>query len=476
MMQLRPANLRARLTFWYLTVFGGILVLYAAGTSTLVYFGLREFLDDDLVEDIERTAPLIQFAPDGTVRLAAAVPETTDPDQREELYIEIRSPDGRILYRNDKLGRLSLGSAPFHDEGLSGYSERSMRLPNGTTIRLASRLHHVGNQSVLIRIGKSEELLGREFREVLSVLMLGLPIALALGGLAGYGFARRILAPIGTMANRAEQITAERLNERLPIENPQDELGHLARVFNETLTRLETSFEQLRRFTSDASHELRTPLTAIRSVGEVGLQRGGTTADYREVIGSMLEEVNRLTRMVESLLTLSRADAGTVQLQRAPISLLAVARDAAGLLDVLADEKRQRLSVEGDASLAVNGDRMFLRQAALNLIDNAIKYSPAGANISVRVRRHADQAVFEVADDGPGIAAEHRSHIFDRFYRVDKARSRETGGAGLGLAITRWAVEAHGGTIAVDSSNGDQGATFRIVLPLASSEKIAAAS
>src|SRR5438876_4414665 len=170
------------------------------------------------------------------------------------------------------------------------------------------------------------------------------------------------------MSERARSINAERLNDRLPVDNPDDELGRLATVFNDTLTRLENSFEQLRRFTADASHELRTPLTAIRSVGEVGLQSGGSVADYREVIGSMLEETNRLTRMVESLLTLSRADAGTVQLQLLPISVLAVVREAAGLLEVLAEEKRQKLTVEGEASLTVNGDRVFLRQAALNLI------------------------------------------------------------------------------------------------------------
>ena len=316
----------------------------------------------------------------------------------------------------------------------------------------------------------------REFREVLFVLVLGLPIALAVAGLAGYGFARRILAPLGAMAKRAEQITAERLHERLPVENPQDELGHLARVFNETLTRLEISFEQLRRFTADASHELRTPLTAIRSVGEVGLQSARSIADYREVIGSMLEETNRLTRMVESLLTLSRADAGTVQLQRVPLSLFAIAREAAGLLEVLAEEKRQKLMVEGEASLMVNGDRMFLRQAVLNLIDNAIKYSPAGGNISVRVRCEGDRCVLEVADDGPGVPAEHSGLVFNRFYRVDRARSRDAGGAGLGLAITRWAVEAHGGTIAVESSSEDVGATFRVLLPLAGGEKFVGVS
>lgn len=463
----RRANLRARLTWWYLTVFGLILVLYVAGTSTFLYFGLRQFLDDDIGEDIERTESLVQLMPDGSVQLAAAVPAQEDPDKREALYIEILTPDGRILYRNEKIGTQQLGSAPFAGEGAGSYSARSERLADGSWIRLGSGVHRVSNRPVIIRIARSMEPLERQFREVLVAFILGLPVALALAGLAGYAFARRILAPLGAMANRADKITAERLHERLPVENPEDELGHLARVFNNTLARLEGSFEQLRRFTADASHELRTPLTAIRSVGEVGLQKDGSIAEYREVIGSMLEEANRLTRMVESLLTLSRADAGTVELRHTPLSVLDVARDAAGLLEVLAEEKRQRLSVQGDESVAVSGDRLFLRQATMNLIDNAIKYSPVGGNISVRVRREGDRAVLEVADDGPGVPVEHRGLVFDRFYRVDKARSREDGGAGLGLAITRWAVEAHGGTIAIQSPDDRQGATFRVLLPLA---------
>lgn len=467
-MRLRAVNVRTRLTIWYLVVFGGILILYVAGTSAFLYFGLRKSLDHDIVEDIERTEPLIQFAPDGALRLMRATEESADPDRPVEPYLEILSPDGRILYRNARLGKWTLGSAPLPNEGRVGYSERSALLPDGTEVRLASRLHEAGNRIVLIRIARSEEALQRQFRDVVSVLALGLPVVLALAGLVGYGFARRVLAPLGAMATRAEQITAERLNDRLPVENPNDELGHLARVFNDTLARLEYSFEQLRRFTADASHELRTPLTAIRSVGEVGLQRGGSAADYREVIGSMLEETNRLTRMVESLLTLSRADAGIVQLEHLPLPLLDLARDAAGFLEVLAEEKKQHLTVEGDRSVTLNGDRLFLRQAAINLIDNAIKYSPVGGEISIRVGRDGDQAVIEVTDQGPGIPPEHVDKVFDRFYRIDKARSREEGGTGLGLAITRWAVEAHGGTISVSTNQG-KGAAFILRFPLLAS-------
>jgi len=181
----------------------------------------------------------------------------------------------------------------------------------------------------------------------------------------------------------------------------------------------------------------------------------------------MLEEVDRLTRLAESLLSLSRADAGHIQLQREDMPLLRLAKEASSVVEVLAEEKRQSIDIEGDANLVVSADRLILRQAIINLLDNAIKYSPPGSHILVRVQGGGDKQVFlEVIDQGPGIPAEHQSYVFDRFFRVDKARTREWGGAGLGLSITRWAVEAHGGGITLESEKG-HGSTFRVSLPLA---------
>jgi len=340
-----------------------------------------------------------------------------------------------------------------------------MRLADGTRVRMAASIPSVDGRRVFLRVAHSEQALWQEMEEIVSVLLLVLPPALVLAGLSGFTLARKALAPIDAMAHTAERISAERLNERLPIENPEDELGHLARAFNATLARLEAAFDQLRRFTADASHELRTPLTAIRSVGEVALQTPKSATEYRDVIGSMLEETDRLTRLVDSLLTLSRADAGHIHVQRTDISLLGLAQEASSLVEVLAEEKQQRISVEGVPTLIVSGDRLILRQALINLIDNAIKYSPAEAEILVRVAAGKDnRLIVEVVDQGPGVPQEHRSRIFDRFYRVDSARSREWGGAGLGLAIARWAVEIHGGQITFQSVEG-QGSTFRVALP-----------
>jgi signal transduction histidine kinase len=251
----------------------------------------------------------------------------------------------------------------------------------------------------------------------------------------------------------------------LPVDNPNDELGRLATVFNQTLTRLELSFDQMRRFTSDASHELRTPLTALRSVGEIGLRGKREPAAYREIIGSMLEEVDRLSLLVDRLLTLSRADMGESILARDRVNLAELAEEVTAQLDVLAEEKQQSLKVDIVGASSCIGDRMVLRQALLNLVDNAIKYSPAGGQITVRVSTSAEgTAVLDVSDSGPGIPAEQQQRVFDRFYRVDSSRSRENGGTGLGLSIARWAVEVNGGQLTLENSNGP-GATFRITLP-----------
>ena len=278
--------------------------------------------------------------------------------------------------------------------------------------------------------------------------------------------ARRALRPIERMAERARSITADRLDDRLPIENPNDELGQLAVVFNDTLGRLERSFDQLRRFTADASHELRTPLTAIRSVGEVGLSEPHDTPAYRDIIGSMLEEAERLTKLVDSLLTLSRADAGQAVLQRDTVDLSELARRSWPSC-VCSPKKSDRwYRVEAIAPVFASADRLVLTQALVDLLDNAIKYSPDGSEIVIQVAAEGG-ACIDVKDEGPGISEEHRDRIFDRFYRVESARTRRSGGAGLGLAIAHWAVQANGGRLELRPAS-TPGSTFRITLPHAS--------
>jgi heavy metal sensor kinase len=462
---LRPKHVRTRLALWYVFALASVLVLSWGLTASFLFFQMRSQMDNYAVQDIETVEGLLYFDTHGRLILREDYHNHPESKQVLERLVEIRSADGSVLYRNERLGDQPLGGNPAPGEGEGGYSIRSARLAGGTTVRMASRRHTLEGRPILIRLGYSEQPIWTRFEELAIASLLALPVVLALVGLGGYVLAKRALAPLEAMARRAEEITSDRLQERLPTGEVGDELGHLARVFNNLLARLEQSFEQLRRFTSDASHELRTPLTAIRSVGEVALQKDGTREEYKDTIGSMLEEVNRLTALVDSLLTISRADAGRIQLHPSVFSAMDLAREAAGLFEVLVEEKGQRITVQGEEGVTLKGDRVFLRQALVNIIHNAVKHSPVGGTIFVGVHGEpAGSILLEVADSGPGIAPEHSARIFDRFYRVDESRSREAGGAGLGLSIAQWAVRVHGGDIHLRVTEGS-GCTFQISLP-----------
>jgi heavy metal sensor kinase len=409
---------------------------------------------------------MLTNSPNGQIKPDSEEGEAQEDKFRQGFLLEVWSSTGSLLYRSDALKGQPLGSAPVVASGLSPEPPRSFRLPSGMRVRALSRVHHLSNgYPVLVRLAVSEEPLWQEFWEMSTALGIMLPLILFGVVITGYLVAAKALKPVDSMAKRAAEITAEQLHERLKIDNPDDELGQLGVAFNTTLARLENSFDQLRRFTADASHELRTPLTAIWSVGEVSLHKPGDQKYYRDIIGSMLEETHRLTKLVDSLLTMSRADAGRVQPHLTETRLFDLARESVNLLEVLAEEKQQTLRVEGDATVTVMADQTILRQALINLIDNAVKYSPTRGEIRVRVTNNEGFAYIEVQDSGPGIPPEHRGRIFERFYRVDKARTRAEGGSGLGLSIAQWAVTIHKGTIEVQS-DPSVGSTFCIRLPI----------
>jgi heavy metal sensor kinase len=461
----RPKRVRTRLTLWYALVLASVLVVYVAGASLVLVWQMKDQINRQVIEDLETVEGLLYFDANGTLHFKDDYHNHPESKLVQERMLEVLSPDGVILLRNDQLAGRTVGGATFPGEGVGGYSERTEKSSDGTRVVLASRVHIMDGRTILLRVAFSEEPIWIRLKQMLAILFIAMPLALAAAAYAGYKMAGRVLDPIETMAKRAEQITSERLGERLPVENEEDELGHLARVFNEMLARIEESFEQLRRFTSDASHELRTPLAAIRSVGEVGLQKNASNEEYRDMIGSMLEEVNRLTNLVESLLTLSRADAGQLTLRYSTFPVMELMRDASGLLEVLIEEKKLTFTLAGDESLSVRGDRIFLRQAVINVLHNAVKFTPAGGTISLTVSREGDsKAVLNITDSGPGIPVEHSTLVFDRFYRVDPARAGENKGAGLGLSIARWAVQSHDGEITLSNAPGG-GCTFWIRLP-----------
>jgi heavy metal sensor kinase len=316
-----------------------------------------------------------------------------------------------------------------------------------------------------IRSAILEARVRQQLGEIAVVLVLGLPLVVLMAGIGGYLLARRALAPIDRLASTTRRLTADRLYERLSVPNPDDEIGRLAAAINETLARLEGSFAQLRRFTADASHELRTPLAVLRGIGEVGLSEPRTPAEYQETIGSMLEEVDRLASLVDTLLRLSHADASAVALMPASVDLQELADEVVTSLSVLAEDRHQRIVIGAAMPVTATVDRVVLREALINVVDNAIKYGPRDSSIDVRIEAAAGRAVMTIHDEGPGIPPEHRERIFDRFFRVDEGRSRAAGGSGLGLAIAKWAVEVNGGRIRVDETVG-RGTAIRIDLPV----------
>lgn len=454
------ASIRVRLTAWYTTALSLMLIVYATATFVAVRHEFLEQLDDQLHDDFKSAETVLAPLSGGRIGFFDLRHDPHDEDRGSDVW----SASGEEIYRS----RTSAALPPVALTAATATPRYESLSVDGHTWRTLTGTALVGKRAVVLRVSRSEDRLLTQLWEILVVLVLGLPLVVALAGIGGYVLARRALTPIDHLASEARRITAERLHERLSVPNQHDEIGRLAAVVNETFARLQSSFDQLRRFTADASHELRTPLSVIRGIGEIGLGETRTPAEYKEAIGSMLEEVDRLTHLVDTLLRLSHGDAGTVRLARQPIDLGRLTRDVVASVGILAEERNQRFTVDAADGVSVTADRLVLREAITNVVDNAIKYSPQTSTIDIRVHAEGNQAVLTVEDSGPGIAAEHRERIFDRFFRLDEARSRESGGTGLGLAIAKWAVEVNGGHISVEGgANG--GSLFRISLPRLSS-------
>jgi heavy metal sensor kinase len=457
-MRIAP-SIRVRLTAWYSVVLFFMLVIYAMATFFAVRHEFFESLDEKLHDDFETAEGFLGPASDG--RIAWSGDRYHDPDNDQERATDVWAASGEPVYRSAAsatLAPVALSTAtasPRYDSLVAG--GHRWRTLTGTTL--------VGGRAVVLRVARTEDRLRTQVSEILVVLVLGLPLVVALAGIGGYVLARRVLLPIDRLASETRRISADRLHERLSISNPDDEIGRLATAINDTYARLEASFDQLRRFTADASHELRTPLAVIRGIGEMGLKETRTAPEYKEALGSMLEEVDRLTRLVDTLLRLSHGDAGTVRLSREPVDLAQLTRDVVSSLAILAEDRNQSLDLNLEEGVAAVADRLVLREAIGNVLDNAVKYSPRGSRIAIRVAQDRGDAIVAISDQGPGIPVEHRARIFDRFFRVDEGRSRDAGGTGLGLAIAKWAVEVNGGRIAVEDATAG-GSRFCITLPL----------
>lgn len=460
-------TIRFRLALWYAV--GGIVLL--AGFSATLYLYVAERMARPLAYQLRQDLATVQrhlhVMPDGTFRWRdQPVAEAAWPE--DEPWFELWDEQGRLVRRfwpfSESRAQTRL-APPRGRETLTVYyptpSEPDLQLRVFSVPFTPAGTH----QDWMIRVLRIHEPIAESLGALRLIIFVALPVVIALLVLVGYSFTRRWLLPLDRMATEAAHITADKLGQRLPVANPHDELGRLATVFNVTLDRLQGSFDALDRFVADASHELRTPLTTLRSVGEVGLRRSRTVEEYREIIGSMLEEAQRLQLLIQRLLELASAEGGAPNLHRAPVQIDEFAASCVAEIGILAEFKRQHLTLEAAPCRAVT-DPVLLRQALQNLIDNAIKYSPDGAVIRVRVREDTAAITIDVTDTGPGISPENRQRLMERFFRPDPARGRHSGGFGLGLSITKAYMRVLGGSLQYEPVE-PRGSTFRLALPKA---------
>lgn len=451
-------SLKLRLTSWHAAVSALALTVFSWIVYEVVEHRLAAELDRQLRIDFDLVEAQLEADPSGKVRWLLQGAHGDEGFARLSAWFEVWSEDKQLLLRHWPV-RDSAIQRPLSAPTQATLRFYTAELEDELYVRVMERPARLRQRGVVVRVLRDEGDMRRTLREIVEVFLLAAPIAVLLASLGGYIVARRSLRPIAAITEHARKITSESLSERLPIANPHDELGQLAEVFNDTLRRLENSFIELKRFTADASHELRTPLTALRAVGEVALRE----ADH-PAISSMLEEAERLETLIDSLLTLARMESGTLSAPPQPIAVAEVLNDVRESVHLLAAEKQQTLHLKTESSVTAIADRLLLRHALLNIVHNAVRYAPAQSQITLATRKRGSEVVVEICDAGPGIAPEHHGRIFDRFYRVDKARARAEGGHGLGLAIAKWAVERQGGRIELESEIG-RGSVFRIVLP-----------
>jgi heavy metal sensor kinase len=456
---------RTRLTLWYVALLAGTLILLGGVgqwlTRESLYRGQDEVLRSKAAAvgtEVDMEKGRIEFPDDG--------PRNVMPSVASGLAVlRVWGKDREVIFS-------VVPGADFPDiepdalTAVLGRVDQFETIPyGGDTIRLYRQpIERKGQVVGVLEIGRSEEEIHAVLGQLRTLGLLGLAVALVVAWLGGSFLAGRALRPVDRITRAAERLGADDLSLRLPVSAVDDEFGRQTAAFNAMLGRLEQAFERQRRFTADASHELRTPLSVIRSLAEVALTSPRDPAYDRRVFASIAEETERLSRLVESLLALARADDGA-SLTLGPLDLDEIAVDAAERVAERAARQGVRLTVSAGERCRVRGDASWLTQLALNLLDNALRHTSSGGRVSIAVGNAAQDGVtLTVSDTGSGIAPEHLPHLFERFYRADGARSRELGGAGLGLAICAWIARGHGGRLDVTSEPG-HGTTFTLWLP-----------
>lgn len=467
-------SIRIKLTLWYVGVLAVIIIAFAGLTYFLAVRVLEQEKDETLKEmALNFTAEIqAEYAEEAEKSLAndlsaeKGITEAIDESRFHDYIFAVYTPDSKLVSSTSSEDILNTRIADLVTSELSFTNLKIGR----DEFRLRRQPFVLGNQNYTLMVAHSMKDQEKFLSRLRSILFLAVPSVLILTGLGGYFLARKSLAPVTQMSRQAATISSRNLNERLPVKNEKDELGNLAQILNALLYRLESSFEQQRRFMADASHELRTPLAIVRGESEVALAKGDRPAgELRESLAIVHDESKRLTKIVEDLFTLARADAGQFKVNLGKIYLDELLADCVRSVQVLAKKENIHLELTTLEEMPISGDEQLLRRLFINLLDNAIKYNHPNGKVSVSAGKdNAGYKIF-IADTGAGISVEDKVKIFERFYRADKARSRTeetmTSGAGLGLAIAQWIAGLHEGSIEIVSSN-EKGSVFAVVLPV----------
>ncbi len=463
-------SIRFRLTVWY----AGLLAVLILLLGSSAYFGLRHYLNQTLNDSLGKQARqigegfLIDVATGGEGYVVSEINEHYAPELNNR-FVRLTRADGSVLYISGKPkeSHFDPSTVPALHDPINRDFVREEHLPGGKLRIYSQPFTERTGQRFLIEVGAPYEQVEVVLHGLLIALALGLPLTVLVAVIGGYMLMKEALNPIDEITSAAEQITSSNLSQRLPIARTGDELERLSVALNRMIARLEESFQYIRRFTADASHELRTPLTVLRGELEAAALSRELSPELGETIVSALEETERLSRIVDSLLAISRLDAGEAQMEMTRLDLAELACSTTEQMRLLAEDRKITLNCEAMGKVEIEGHPARLKQVVVNLVDNAIKYTPQGGCVAVRVSTAHGNAVLEVTDNGGGIPSEALSHLFERFYRVDQARSRQMGGTGLGLAIVKSIVMAHRGRINVESGEG-KGSCFCVELPLES--------
>lgn len=458
-------SIGARLTLWYASMLAVALLLFGGGVWFALEHSLFHAVDESLHDRVEGIRQFIDLQTDSF---------TLDELRQEFREHSVLGPGGDLFQVADGGGAWLYRSDPLYDENVPQYTleeiQSGPRFDNvniqDIPLRFLSQPVTVAGQQYAVQVAAPLGEIERGLREFLVVLLplLGVALVIAAGG--GYWISLRALKPVDHISETARAIGASNLSERLAVTGTGDELDRLAGTLNEMIDRLEAAFKRISRFTADASHELRTPLALMRTTAEVALKTTDTT-ERGQALEAIVAEIETTSHLVDKLLLIARTDAGEPVLELRLVDLTKVLEEVCTQVAVLARAKSLNLSVAmPDVHIHVNADAQALRQLFVLLIDNAIKYTPGGGDVEVRLEMD-NQAIVTITDTGIGIDDAELPHIFERFYRVDRARSREQGGAGLGLAIARWIARAHGGEVSAQSQPG-VGSVFIVRLPAAS--------